>query len=168
MLTPEELQSLECLIQRARAAAADGLATAAEPIHPGDVVQIRPGCDQTWESSLVLVMSSDNHRIRGQVLRPRRSGCREAWATYKRGEVLRVGRAVYPEPPTEVKSQCYDPACDRALRKPPGREAEPVTLELVRAAGEEYRAKFEASRADRMREMIEASKLPADPKGRKK
>ena len=61
MLTSDELAALESLLSRARTAAARDRAATADPITAGDVVQLRPGADSTWETSLLLVMQSDAH-----------------------------------------------------------------------------------------------------------
>jgi len=111
MLTTDELTALESLLQRARRDAARGVTATHEALTPGDVVQLRPGADPTWETSLMLVMQADPYKIRGQILRPHRGGCREAWASYKPPEVTRIGRAPFPEPAPDIKAWCYEPPC---------------------------------------------------------
>ena len=117
MLTPDQLSALEALLTAARLAAAAGTA-AAEAIAAGDVVQLRPGASHTWETSLMLVTQNDGRRIRGQVLRPHRGGCRDAWATHSAPELIRTGRLPFPEPADDIKAWCYAPPCSR-LADPP-------------------------------------------------
>lgn len=111
MLTLEELAALEGLLARARRDAGRDRAATLNPIAPGDVLQLRPGASETWETSLLLVTAADSHQVRGQVLRPHRSGCREAWLSCSMPEVARIGRTPYPEPAPDIKSCCYAPPC---------------------------------------------------------
>jgi hypothetical protein len=113
MLTPDELTALEGLLTRARRDAARDRSATLDPITPGDVLQLRPGASRTWETSLLLTMQADAHQVRAQVLRPHRSGCREAWASFSPAEVARIGRAPFPEPAPDVKSACYAPPCPK-------------------------------------------------------
>lgn len=119
MLTPDELSSLSSLLDRARRADSRNRGAALAAIAPGDVVQLRPGINHTWETSLLLVMETDARQVRGQILQPHRSGCQAAWGRFAPGEVLRVGRAPFAEPATEIKEACYQPPCDLGSRKPP-------------------------------------------------
>jgi hypothetical protein len=121
LLTPDEITVLESLCSRARRAADPSPGTLA----PGDVVQLRPGADSHWQTSLFLVCAiREDGGISGQILRPHRSGSREAWYTYRPPEVARIGRAPYPEPPPRVRSVGYPepcPTCHDVRRKPAGR-----------------------------------------------
>ena len=116
MLSPEELAALESILDRARAAHQP---TPGAEVAVGDVVQLRPGTDRTWECSLMLVTQIVNGEVRGQILRPHRSGAREAWARYSPGEVVLVGRTHYPEPQADIKRWTFEPPCGFCLRKPP-------------------------------------------------
>lgn len=109
VLTTDQIHALESLLDTARRA--EG--AAADVIAAGDVVQLRPGASQTWESSLMLVEQHRDGKIRGQILRPNRGGCREAWATHTAPEVVRVGRAPFREPAPDIKAWCYAPPCGR-------------------------------------------------------
>src|SRR5581483_2262791 len=114
MLSPDELASLESILERARAS----LAT--EPglvIAPGDVVQLRPGADRAWDCSLLLVTQVRDGKVRGEILRPRRGGSLETASTYSLAEVTRVGRQPYPEPAIDVRSVAYDAPCEECVRK---------------------------------------------------
>jgi hypothetical protein len=124
MLTADELLVLESLLARARHAAGADRATILESITVGDVVQLRPGADPHWETSLLLVcrIRADG-AISGQILQPHRGGYRDAWWTYRPTSVARVGRSPFPEPAMAIKSWSYDPCpvCCQRRRKPPGR-----------------------------------------------
>jgi hypothetical protein len=123
MLTAEEIQMLESLLVRARHAA---IQTGADVIGPGDVVQLRPGSDPHWNTSLLLVCKvREDGGISGQILRPHRSGLREAWYTYRLPEVAKLGRMPFPEPGLAVRSAGYlplCPSCHNLARKPVARE----------------------------------------------
>jgi hypothetical protein len=115
MLTEEEAALLESLLVRARSA---GLARSeyGEAINAGDLVQLRPGADSHWQTSLLLVCKVwDDGRVSGVVLRPHRSGSREAWYTYSRAEVLRIGRAPFAGPGREVNNSSYLATCPKCL-----------------------------------------------------
>jgi len=121
MLTPEELTVLESLCSRARVAGTQE----ADELAPGDVVQIRPGFDPHWQTSLMLVGRVLDGKISGTILEPHRGGYREAWYTYRRPELFRIGRLPFPEPPASVRAMCYCPPCPLCHsigRKPPQRE----------------------------------------------
>src|SRR5262245_56917987 len=98
MLTPEELAMLQALLARAISPSGSLHVAATMDIQPGDVVEIRPGIDRAWESSLILVTRVEGLRCRGQILRPHRSGCSEAWYSFRPGEVVRIGHAPFPQP----------------------------------------------------------------------
>lgn len=102
MLTIEELLTLEGILARARAAHDRDHLHQVPTIQPGDVVQLRPGADRTWETSLLLVMDTYQGRVRGQILRPHRGGCREAWYAYTPPEVVIIGPAPYVGPAPEI------------------------------------------------------------------
>ena len=106
MLTPEETAALQALLRREA-----HRPPTADPIQPGDVVQLRPGTDRTWETSLLLVCQANSHQVRGPILRPHRGGCREAWAKYSAAEVVRIGPAPFGEPAPDIRSWCYEPPC---------------------------------------------------------
>jgi len=115
MLTEDEAALLESLLVRARSA---GLARSefGDAISVGDLVQLRPGADQHWQTSLLLVCKvRDDGRISGVVLRPHRSGSREAWYTYSRAEVLRIGRAPFAHPDESVRNSSYLAVCPKCL-----------------------------------------------------
>lgn len=126
MLTTEELLTLEGILARARAAHARANLHQVATITVGDVVQLRPGADRTWESSLLLVMDTHNGRIRGQILRPHRGGCREAWYAYTPPEVVIIGRAPYAGPAPEICGWSNGPVCAMFQRKPPAVEGRPA------------------------------------------
>lgn len=112
MLTPQELDTLESLLLRARALAGADRAAIAATLAPGDLVQLRPGADPFWQTSLVLVeLVRDDGGISGPLLRPHRSGCREAWYTFRPPDLARIGRAPFPAPDASVRSQVYNPPC---------------------------------------------------------
>jgi hypothetical protein len=129
MLTADEMLTLQNLLSRARAATSPHTDT----IAPGDVVQLRPGASRTWETSLLLVgQVRYDGRIRGAILRPHRSGCREAWYSYNPAEFLRVGRAPFAEPPEDIRHWCYEPPCPLCQRKPPASEGLPPHQAIYR------------------------------------
>jgi hypothetical protein len=113
MFTEEELATLESLLVRARRAAG---AESGEAIQVGDLVQLRPGADSHWQTSLLLVCKvRDDGRVSGVVLRPHRSGYREAWYTYSLPEVRLVGRAPFPPPERAVTNASYLAYCPQCL-----------------------------------------------------
>jgi hypothetical protein len=120
----DEITILEMLLARARQT---GGANHQE-IAVGDIVQLRPGADPHWQTSLLLVCRIlDDGGIQGQILRPHRGGYREAWYTYRPPEVIRVGRMPYPEPDLQIRAWSYDgPQCEACglpeVRKPAQRE----------------------------------------------
>ena len=124
MLSRDEIHLLESLLKRARHAAA--ALNNNDEIAPGDVVQLRPGADPHWETSLLLVCRvSRDGSISGQILRPHRGGHAMAWYTYRPLAVAKVGNAPFPEPAMRVRSWGYDgpPASlHNSERKPAGRE----------------------------------------------
>lgn len=116
MLSPEELTTLESLVARARKSAGQARSEYADPINVGDLVQLRPGADSHWQTSLLLVCKvRDGGRVSGVVLRPHRSGYREAHYTYSLPEVLLIGRAPFPPPDRAVRSASYLAHCPRCL-----------------------------------------------------
>lgn len=126
MLTPDEFAALDALLTRARASLALGPALPSA-IAPGDVVQLRPGADPTWECSLMMVTKIRyDGAVQGQILRPHRGGCPEAWHSYRPPAVVRIGRAPYPEPAAAIRSWAYCPPCPR--------------MDPTPHAGERYRA----------------------------
>ena len=121
MLSNEELAALEGLLSRARAAAGQARSQSGEPVNVGDLVQLRPGADSHWQTSLLLVCKvRDDGRVSGVVLRPHRSGFREAWYTYSLPEVLRIGRAAFPGPERDVRNASYLAACPKCLGRDGG------------------------------------------------
>jgi hypothetical protein len=123
MLSPDEIHLLESLLKRARHAAA---APNNDAIAPGDVVQLRPGADPHWETSLLLVCRvRPDGAISGQILRPHRGGHALAWYTYRPPAVVKVGNAPFPEPAMRVRSWSYDGPSEslhNSERKQAGRE----------------------------------------------
>jgi hypothetical protein len=123
MLTAEEIQMLQSLLERARHMA---IQTGADVIVPGDVVQLRPGADPHWRTSFLLVGKvRDDGGISGTILEPHRGGWKDAWYTYRPPEVCLVGRAPFPEPPLRARSASYwppCPSCHNLQRKPVGSE----------------------------------------------
>lgn len=146
MLTEAEILTLAALLDRARAAAGPDRRTAADTLTPGDVVQLRPGASRTWETSFLLVCQiTSRGRVRGQVLRPHRSGCREAWAEYSMPELARIGRAPFPEPAPDVRAWCYAPPCPLRQRKPPARaNGQAASVDDAQAAERAIRAALAA------------------------
>lgn len=119
----DEITLLEMLLARARQGAGVAHEAILETIAVGDVVQLRPGADHHWETSLLLVSRIlPDGGVQGQIMRPHRGGCREAWYTYRPPSLARIGRMPFPEPAVRVRSWSYDgppcPACGRPLRKP--------------------------------------------------
>ena len=113
MLTVEEVAVLESLLFRARACARIDPAIA---IQPGDVVQILPGADSHWETSLLLVGKvREDSRVSGAILRPHRSGCREAWATFTLPEIVRIGACLYGPPCRAIRDQSYLVPCSKCV-----------------------------------------------------
>jgi len=111
LVTGEELGVLESLLERARHAVI-GRRAMSDDIQPGDVVQLCPGADPDWQTSLLLVCRiRDDGGISGQILRPHRGGFRECWYTYRPPLVVRIGRMPFPEPPLSVRSTGYWPPC---------------------------------------------------------
>lgn len=118
MLTEEELAVLESLLVRARSAAGMARHECGDTVNVGDLVQLRPGADPHWQTSLLWVSKiGDDGRISGIVLRPHRSGYREAWYTYSRPEVLRIGRAAFPAPARAVNNASYLACCPQCHGK---------------------------------------------------
>ena len=116
MFTEDELAILESLLARARSAAGRARSESSGTVNVGDLVQLRPGADSHWQTSLLLVCQvRDDGRVSGIVLRPHRSGYREAWYTYSPPEVLRIGRAPFPPPQREVNNASYLAACPKCL-----------------------------------------------------
>lgn len=112
MLTPDELATLEALLQRARHAAGTERASLIETVHVGDIVQLRPGADPHWETSLLLVgRIRDDGGISGAILRPHRGGVRDVWYTYRPPEIARIGHSPFPEPAFRVKAWNFEPPC---------------------------------------------------------
>ena len=72
-------------------------------IAPGDLVQIRPYASEVFGGMLFHVCRVRPSRIDGYLLRPHRGACREAWHHYSPPELLRVGRAVFPQPPFALR-----------------------------------------------------------------
>jgi hypothetical protein len=68
MLTEDELAALESLLVRARAAAGLARSESGGTVNVGDLVQLRPGADPHWQTSLLLVC-----KIRDPTM-PNRSG----------------------------------------------------------------------------------------------
>ena len=118
MLTAAELAALESLLTRARIFAGIDRAAGVEVCNVGDVAQLRPGADAHWQTSLLLVEKiRDNGDIAGTVLRPHRSGAREAWYTYSAPELTRIGASPFPRPGAKVRSQSYLGYCPKCLRR---------------------------------------------------
>ena len=166
MLTNSELQLLEALVERARRAEGHNHTEATETIVPGDVVQIRPGADRTWESSLLIVGHVDGYKVRGPILTFHRGGCREAWGRYSRAELVRIGRLPYPEPAPDIKAWCYCPPCPLAVRKPPASEGLPAAS--VRETGAIYRGHRIAIEFERQKEIVAVAEESAKKKERSK
>lgn len=118
MFSPEELTLLESLLIRARAYAGIDRAEEFAVINVGDLVQLRPGADSHWETSFLQVgMLRDDGRISGAILRPHRSGCREAWYSYTPPEIIRVGRSPFPPPRRAIRDQSYLAWCPACMRR---------------------------------------------------
>ena len=122
MLTEDELAALESLLARARGAAGAARSKSGDTINVGDLVQLRPGADSHWQTSLLLVCKvRDDGRVSGVVLRPHRAGYSAAWYTYSAPEVLRVGRAPFPPPERSINSAGYLAHCPRCLGRDGGK-----------------------------------------------
>jgi hypothetical protein len=134
MTSRDEIAVLESLLTQARRKASEAHTATLDTITPGDLVQLRPGADPTWETSIVLVHKVDARHVRGAILRPHRSGCLEAWQPYTHAEVIRIGRVPFPEPAADIRSCTYEPPCMRQLRKPAASQREAgVTYRSQRA-----------------------------------
>jgi len=155
MLTPNETTALRALLAREASAAAPVDADYSD-LAAGDVAQIRPGACSTWETSLLLVTQAGTHQVRGQILRPHRSGCREAWARFSPAELLRIGRAEFPEPTRAVRAWCYEPLCPLRLRKPPASEGAPAATAADATA--HYRDRQAALNAELAAEQLRAAR----------
>jgi len=125
MLSPEEILVLESLLERARQAASRD-APAGGDIRVGDVVQLRPGADPHWETSLLLVGKvREDGGIAGSILRPHRGGWKDAWYVYRPPEVCLIGHAPFAESSLRVRGAGYwpvCPSCHNLERKPVCRE----------------------------------------------
>lgn len=118
MLTQSELAVFESVLLRARGRAGLERAAALDAVRVGDVLQLRPGADSHWETSLVLVEKlRDDGRISGTVLRPHRSGCREAWYTFTPPEILRIGGSPFPPPCRAIRDQSYLAWCPKCMAR---------------------------------------------------
>jgi hypothetical protein len=118
MLTAAEMALLESLLTRARSFAGVEWAAGLDPINVGDVVQLRPGADPHWETSLLVVTKiREDAKVTGYVLRPHRSGCREAWYTYTPPEVIRIGGSPFPGPGRAIRNQSYPVLCPKCARR---------------------------------------------------
>ena len=128
MLTEEELTLLESLLVRARAAVRIECEAGSGAIKAGDLVQLRPGADPTWECSFLLVGEvRDTGEIRGTILRSHRGGWKDAWYRYTPPEVAWVGRALFPQPSLKIRAAGYSPfcaSCHNLARKPIGKAKE--------------------------------------------
>jgi hypothetical protein len=111
-------------------------------------------------------MQANTHQVRGQILRPHRSGCREAWAHYSPAEVLRIGRAAYPEPAHAVRTWCYEPPCPLLLRKPPASEGAPAAT--PRDAAALYRGHQAAINAELAAEQIRVAQMATEQRAGRK
>lgn len=133
MLSPDELHVLDSLLKRARDAAA---APTKETIAPGDVVQLRPGADPHWETSLLLVCRvRPDGAISGQILRPHRGGHALAWYTYRPPAVVKIGSMPFDEPAMRVRSWSYDgpsAGLHNSERKTAGRETRTAVRKAVK------------------------------------
>lgn len=63
----------------------------------GDVVQLHPHTCSTWGGALFRVTRVRGCRVEGYFLRPHRGGFREAWSSYTRGQLVKVGRISYDD-----------------------------------------------------------------------
>jgi hypothetical protein len=121
MLTEDELAALESLLVRARAAAGQARSESGGTVNVGDLVQLRPGADPHWQTSLLLVCKiRDDGRISGVMLRPHRSGSRDAWYAYSPPEVIRIGRTPFPPPEPAVSNASFLAQCPRCLGRDSG------------------------------------------------
>jgi len=113
MLSPEEILLLESLLARARAEAERAaVRLPADAFIPGDIVQLRPGADPHWQTSLVLVSKiRDDGGVSGQILRPHRGGFPETWYTYRPPSLVRIGRMLFRDPGPPSRSPAYMPPC---------------------------------------------------------
>ena len=134
MLSPDEIHLLELLLKRARHAAAPNKNN--DAIAPGDVVQLRPGADPHWETSLLLVCRvRPDGAISGQILRPHRGGHALAWYTYRPPAVVKIGAMPFDEPAMRVRSWSYDGPSDslhNSERKSAGRETRTVSRKAAK------------------------------------
>ena len=119
--------ALESLLVRARASARIAAEAGAYAIKVGDLVQLRPGADQTWDTSFLSVARVRDGEIRGTILRPHRGGWKDAHYGYSPPEVAWVGHAPFPEPPLKIRGASYwpvCPSCHNLVRKPIDSERE--------------------------------------------
>lgn len=68
-----------------------------DPATPGDLVQIAPATDPVFGGLVARVTQTTPTTVRGYLLVPHRGGNREAWQSFNRSEVDRVGRVRWPE-----------------------------------------------------------------------
>jgi hypothetical protein len=69
-----------------------------QPIEPGDLVQIKPAADKIFGGMIMRVTRVRPDRIEGYLLRPHRSGWREAWHHHTAPELVHIGRVIHAEP----------------------------------------------------------------------
>ena len=141
MLTPEEMAVLAGLLSRAHAASPESTTPESEPITAGDIVQLRPGANVTWETSLMIVEQADRYKVRGPILRMHRGGCREAWYAFTPPQVARIGRVPFPRPAAQICGNTYTPPC--------GRQGD----------ADQYRAKHAAGEAIILQQLRDAAAL---------
>lgn len=82
--------------QRLAAHLAPAADPAAEPLHTGDIAQLRLDADPCWGGMLIRICQT-GWRLRGYLLVPHRGGCRDAWCSLKACELVRIGALPYPE-----------------------------------------------------------------------
>ena len=116
MLTLAERLVLETLLERERNNGGHAHTAWNDAARVGDVVQLRPGAEPHWETSLLLVAQvEDAGAVRGPLLRPHRSGLREAGYAFTAPVIIRVGSMPFPPPGREIRHQAYIPICPRCL-----------------------------------------------------
>lgn len=74
-------------------------------IQPGDIVQIHPSADSVFGGLCMRITRKRGVNLEGYLLRPHRSGCKEAWYSFTEGELTFIGSLSHPEPKWGFRGQ---------------------------------------------------------------
>lgn len=72
-------------------------------VQPGDIAQIYPTSDPDFGGLCVRITRASPYEVRGYLLMPHRGGCQEAWYRFHQRDLLRIGRAAFPDPKPRSK-----------------------------------------------------------------